>query len=77
MIHLKENIAPVKKEKELLKADQELKLKIISVLELIYQTLLEVHSLAYVRYAYEYLESLRNYWKGTYLIINLTKETAF
>ena len=47
MTHLKENIAPVKKEKELLKADQELKLKIMSMLEPLYQTLHQVQSLAH------------------------------
>ena len=62
MIHLKENIAPVKKEKELLKADQGLKLKIISVLELTYQTLLQVQSLAHVTHTHEHLESQGNYF---------------
>ena len=57
MTHLKENIAPVRKEKELLKADQGLKLKIISMLELIYQTLLRVQPLIHVTHVYEHFES--------------------
>ena len=57
MTHLKENIAPVRKEKELLKADQGLKLKIISMLELIYQTLLRVQPLVHVTHVHEHLES--------------------
>ena len=60
MTHLKENIALVKKEKVHLKADQGLKLKIISVLELVYQTLLQVLSLALETHAHEHLESQRN-----------------
>ena len=55
MIHLKGNIAPVKKGKELLKVDQGLKLKIISVLELIYQTLLQVQAVAHVTHVHERL----------------------
>ena len=54
MTHLKENIAPVKKEKELLKADQELKLKIMFMLEPLYQTLHQVQSLAHVIHAVEH-----------------------
>ena len=54
MTHLKENIAPVKKEKELLKADQELKLKIMFMLEPLYQTLHQVQSLALVIHAVEH-----------------------
>ena len=54
MTHLKENIAPVKKEKELLKADQELKLKIMSMLEPLYQTLHQVQSLAHAIHAVEH-----------------------
>ena len=57
MTHQKENIVPVKKEKEHLKADQGLKLKIMSVLELIYQTLLQVHTLALATDTHEHLES--------------------
>ncbi len=60
MTHLKENIVPVKKEKVHLKADQGLKLKIMSALELVYQTLLQVQSLALVTHAHEHLESQRN-----------------
>ena len=54
MTHLKENIAPVKKEKELLKADQELKLKIMFMLEPLYQTLHQVQSLAHAIHAVEH-----------------------
>ena len=60
MTHLKENIAPVKKVKVHLKADQGLKLKIIYVLELVYQTHLQVLFLALVTHAHEHLESQRN-----------------